>query len=86
MAANVLNSPRATQMSVFVVRAFVKMQSAFQDSRELANKLALLEQDLRIRLNIHEAAIVGIPRPWRLRNRHQRPRRFPPGSATLKQR
>ena len=26
MAANVLNSPRATQMSVFVVRTFIKMR------------------------------------------------------------
>jgi hypothetical protein len=60
MAANVLNSPQATQMSVFVVRAFVKMRSAFSDSRELARKLALLEQELKIRLNIHEAAIVDV--------------------------
>ena len=47
MAANVLNSPRAAQMSVFVVRAFVKMRSALNDSRELARKLALLEQELK---------------------------------------
>jgi hypothetical protein len=60
MAANVLNSPRATQMSVFVVRAFVKMRSAFKDSRQLAEKLALLEQELKIRLSIHEAAIVDV--------------------------
>src|SRR5579863_5241152 len=36
MAANVLNSPRAVQMSVFVVRAFVKMRALLSDSRELA--------------------------------------------------
>src|SRR5207249_3658736 len=60
MAANVLNSPRAVDMSVFVVRAFVKIRSAFGDSRELARKLALLEQELKIRLNIHEAAIVDV--------------------------
>ena len=60
MAANVLNSQRAVDMSVFVVRAFVKMRSAFGDSRELARKLALLEQELKIRLNIHEAAIVDV--------------------------
>jgi hypothetical protein len=47
-------------MSVFVVRAFVKMRSAFKDSRQLAQKLALLEQELKIRLNIHEAAIVDV--------------------------
>jgi len=60
MAANVLNSSQAIQMSVFVVRAFVKMRSAFGDSRELARKLARLEQELKIRLNIHEAAIVDV--------------------------
>ena len=60
MAANVLSSPQATQMSVFVVRAFVKMRSAFNDTRELARKLALLEQELKIRLDIHESAIVDV--------------------------
>jgi hypothetical protein len=60
MAANVLNSPRAVRMSVFVVRAFVKMRSAFADSRELARKLVLLERELKTRLNIHEAAIVDV--------------------------
>ncbi len=34
MAANVLNSPRATQMSVFVVRAFVKMRATLSDNRD----------------------------------------------------
>jgi hypothetical protein len=62
MAANVLNSPRAVNMSVFVVRAFVKMRSAFTDTRELSHKLALLEQELKIRLNIHESAIVDVLR------------------------
>ena len=36
MAANVLNSPRAVQMSVFVVRAFIRMRAALGDTRELA--------------------------------------------------
>jgi hypothetical protein len=58
MAANVLNSPRAAHMSVFVVRAFVKMRSVFTDTRELARKLAALEQELKARLDVHEAAIV----------------------------
>ena len=60
MAANVLNSPCATQMSVFVVRAFVKMRSSFKNSRELARKLALLEHDLKTRLDVDEVAIVEI--------------------------
>jgi hypothetical protein len=58
MAANVLNTPRAAQMSVFVVRAFVKMRSLLTDTRELARKLAALEQELKARLDVHEAAIV----------------------------
>jgi hypothetical protein len=60
MAANVLNSPQAIQMSVFVVRAFLKMRTALTDTRELTRKLAALEQDLKSRLDIHEAAIVDI--------------------------
>jgi phage regulator Rha-like protein len=60
MAANVLNSTRAAQMSVFVVRAFVKMRSALTDTRALARKLAALEKELKDRLDVHEAAIVTI--------------------------
>ena len=60
MAANVLNSARAVHMSVFVVRAFVKMRAALTDSRELTRKLAALEQELTSPLDIHEAAIVDV--------------------------
>lgn len=57
MAANILNSPQATQMSVFVVRAFIKMRSLLTDTRELAKKLAALEKELTNRLDTHEVAI-----------------------------
>ena len=60
MAANVLNSARAVQMSVFVVRAFLKMRALLGDKRELAQKLALLEKELKKRLDVHEAVIVTI--------------------------
>jgi phage regulator Rha-like protein len=60
MAANVLNSPRAVQMSVFVVRAFVKMREALSQNRHLAEKLAELERRLTGRLDVHEQAIVHI--------------------------
>src|SRR2546428_7289030 len=60
MAANVLNSARAVQMSVFVVRAFLRMRSLLGDKRELAKQLAALEKELKQRLDIHEAAIVTI--------------------------
>jgi hypothetical protein len=60
MAANVLNSERAVQMSVFVIRAFVKMRETLLGTRELAKKLALLEKKLTGRLDVHEAAIVKV--------------------------
>ena len=60
MAANVLRSKRAAHMSVFVVRAFVKMRDALSDNRELARKLAALETELKDRLDVHETAIVSI--------------------------
>jgi hypothetical protein len=60
MVANILKSKRAAQMSVFVVRAFVKMRAVLSDNRELARKLAALEKELKERLDIHEAAIVSI--------------------------
>jgi ORF6N domain len=60
MAANVLNSPHAVQMSVFVVRAFLKMRALLGDKRELAQKLVSLEKELKKRLDVHEAVIVTI--------------------------
>jgi hypothetical protein len=50
-AANVLRSPRAVQMSVFVIRAFVKMRETLLSTRELAKKLAALERKLTSRLD-----------------------------------
>jgi len=60
MAANILNSPRAVQMSIFVVRAFAKMREALLASPDLARKLAALEKKLTCRLDVHEAAIVKV--------------------------
>jgi hypothetical protein len=59
-AANVLNSDRAVQMGVFVVRAFVKMRETLVAHRELAEKLAELERSLLARLDLHDSLITGI--------------------------
>jgi hypothetical protein len=56
MAATVLNSPRAVEMSVYVVRAFVKLREALASNEELTQKLDQLER----RLQTHDQAIVGI--------------------------
>jgi hypothetical protein len=62
MAANVLNSPAAVRMSVFVVRAFVKMRELLGGTKELAKQLADLEKKLTARLNVHESVIVDVLR------------------------
>ena len=60
MVATVLNSPRAVQMSVFVVRAFVKMRHMLIGQNDLAKNLAELEKKLTDRLDVHETAIVEV--------------------------
>jgi hypothetical protein len=44
MAASILNTKRAIEVSVYVVRAFVKLREAIAAHQELARKLAELEQ------------------------------------------
>jgi hypothetical protein len=46
MAANVLNSQRATEMSIYVVRAFVKLREVLASNEQLARKLRELEKSL----------------------------------------
>ena len=56
MAANVLNSKQAVQMSVFVVRAFVKLREVLATHKQLADKLTELES----KVGMHDKAIVWI--------------------------
>ncbi len=56
MAATVLNSERAIEMSVFVVLAFVRMRRAIAANRQVLAKLAEVER----RLETHDADIQGL--------------------------
>lgn len=56
MAATVLNSKRAIEMSVFVVRAFVRMREMLAKNRQLAAKINELDR----RLETHDTAIQDI--------------------------
>ena len=56
MAANMLNSTEAVQMSVYVVRAFVKLRETLATHKELAEKLTELER----KVGTHGRAIVSI--------------------------
>lgn len=53
MAANVLSSERAVRMSVYVIRAFVRLREVFNLNQILQGRLADIE---RILLN-HDAAL-----------------------------
>ena len=46
MAATVLNSEQAVEMSVFVVRAFVRLRQALAANREVADRIKELEEHL----------------------------------------
>jgi hypothetical protein len=56
MAATVLNSPRAVEMTIHVVRAFVQLRDLLASNRQLAAKFAELER----KVSSHDQAIVGI--------------------------
>lgn len=56
MAATILNSPRAVEMSLYVVRAFVKLREVLASNKDVAQKLDQLESKLRT----HDRAILEI--------------------------
>jgi hypothetical protein len=56
MLASILNSERAVEMSVFVVRAFVQMREVLMGNRQLATKLAELEK----RVGGHDEVIADL--------------------------
>jgi ORF6N domain len=56
MAATVLNSPRAIEMSVYVVRAFVQLRELLASNSALSRKLDELEKKYRH----HDEAIAAI--------------------------
>ena len=70
MAATVLNSPRAVQMSVYVVRAFVKMRESLLVNAVLAREVAALKSrvdtldaDTRKQFDQVYEAILGLAGP-----------------------
>jgi len=60
MAATILNSPRAIEMSVYVVRAFVQLRELLASNKELARRFAQLETRLDKKLTTHDEAIAAI--------------------------
>ena len=56
MASMVLNSPRATELSVYVVQAFVELRGMAASNRELAGKVHSLER----KVSVHERNIAEL--------------------------
>ena len=70
MAANVLNSPEAVAMSVYVVRAFIKQRELLRTHTEILKKIAqidakLLQHDDVLRAIVHELQPLINPPPLR---------------------
>jgi len=70
MAATILNSPRAVQMSVYVVRAFVRLRQSLATHAELARDLkalqrsvAELDADTQRQFEVVHEAILGLMVP-----------------------
>lgn len=70
MAATVLNSERSVQMSLFVVRAFVRLREMLATDRRLAKKIA----DLESRMDGHDDTILDIIAAIKRLTTPQRPR------------
>jgi hypothetical protein len=60
MAATVLKSSRAVQMSVLVVRAFVRLRQILVEHRDLAQRIEALEREFVHKTAEHEAHIAKI--------------------------
>ena len=60
MAATILNTPRAVEMSVYVVRAFVKFREVLAGHKELSKRLDELESRIDQRLGDQDVAIASI--------------------------
>jgi hypothetical protein len=55
MAASILNSPKAVEMSVEVVRAFVRLRQILASNRQLAAKV----EELELKLATHDKVLQG---------------------------
>lgn len=61
MAASVLSTPRAVDMSVFVVRAFVRLRQSLSESEQLGERLRAVEE----RVALHDQRLASILRAIR---------------------
>ncbi len=85
MAATILNSPRAVEVSVYVVRAFVQLRDLLAGNKDLARRLKELERRLTRKLADHDQAIADILDAIRELMSPPDPPKRPIGFVTLKE-
>ena len=81
MAATVLNSLRAIEMTIHIVRAFVQLRDLLKSNRALAQKFNELEH----KVSSHDQAIVGILKTIRELMNPPEPKRRPIGFTELEE-
>ena len=60
MAATILNSPRAVELAIYGIRAFVQLRDLLASNKELAHRLNELELRIEARFANHDSAIADI--------------------------
>jgi hypothetical protein len=63
MLSSVLRSPRAVQVNIEIMRAFVRLRQMLQQNADLARKLALLERKYDARFRAVFDAIRELTKP-----------------------
>ena len=63
MAATVLNSSRAVEMSIYVVRAFVQLRELISSNKDLARRLDQLEARIEKKLATNIARLLTTAMP-----------------------
>lgn len=85
MVATVLNSSRAVEMSIYVVRAFVQLREMLASNKELAQKLKELEARVTRKLDTHDQTITQIIKTIRELMNPPEPKKRPIGFFDLEE-
>lgn len=69
MLSSVLNSYKAIQVNITIMRAFVNIRQHYLDSKELKTRLDKLEDEMQVKFNdIHQALSYLLEPPQKERN------------------
>lgn len=81
MLSSVLNSDRAVQMNILIIRAFVKLREVLESNKALARKIEEIESTQRQHTTIIYSVVSEIKKLKQPRRRKTRPIGFQPPSS-----